>query len=242
MKRRIVFIILLILPCLNLFPLNISIGVTTGITPESLSLPLAFGILEDNANLQQYLTNTGDSFTLAETPKNVTFGLTMEINLTRNIFIQGDFIYAKAFGGQSQYLDDSLSMNVISERSFGFMSVPIYIGIRNEFIRLGVGINFTSATYTEKGSVFNSLTGTLDKPSSFDREYTDFTMGYNFLIGTEFALGKKVSLGLDLVYISIPLVVKREGKRYLDSTSTTVEYLEFPLSGWITSVNLKFIL
>jgi len=243
--KKVLFVVTLclLLPALQVSALDFSVGLSVGYTPFSLNKALADTVLNDNASWLQFDADAAESATVSagSVPRNLAIALTAEAKLSKLFFVQVDFAYALGLGGARTFTDASANLdgarNADKSDQVSFISVPVYFGIRQGIFRFAVGINFTSVTYSQKGT-FSDAAKVTDNTISYDRSWSGSVIGWNLLFGTEYALSSSMTLGIDLVYLSAPIELKFEGKQFLDQTDD-VFYKAFNLDGWLMNVAVK---
>jgi len=247
MRKNIILIvvILFLFPIFTVNGLNFRAGLSLGYTPFSLNKDLANTVLTDNSDWLKIVDDPGDTATVSagSIPRNMLLSLSGDIQLFKKVFVQVDFTYALGMGGARSISDSTANIgggNRFADRedSYSFISIPVFFGIKNDNLKLGVGFNITSLTYTQKNTEKDGSAVT-DLGRSYDREWSGTVIGWNLIIGTEMPLSKTMSLVLDLVYLSAPLEVKRNGLDNLDDTAADIEYMRFPLDGWYFNAGIK---
>lgn len=247
MKRTIIMLTILLLVSSANFGLSLRAGLSLGYTPMSLNRSLADSVLADNTRWIQLDADAVESATVStgSVPRNFSLSASGELMLSKIFFLQLDISYGMGLGGQRSVSDATANIgegggnrNADKTDSYSYVHIPLYFGIKQGVFRMGLGLNLTSVTYTQKATI-KDASQVQDDGRSFDRSWSGTVIGWNILVGSEIPLSSKMALVFDLVYLAAPLELKYEGLWDLADTVTDVYYTGFSMEGWIMNIGVK---
>lgn len=235
MKRFALILTVLALPALGTQALELTGGLQLGFTPYSLSQNLAFQQL----NTYKDDTNTlaaGEDFQLGSSPRNLAIGLIAEAALGEKFWASLGFNYALGLGGGYTAVNGTTTDAMVSKLSY--LSIPLYFGVKQGPLKIGLGLEFLSVTYTDKRT--RTVAGVQNDGQSWDHSFSGSQLAFSLLLGTDVPLSESMILGVNLVYQAAPMALKRDGKDRLDDTVNTIEYAAMDIAGWMLVANLRF--